>query len=95
MLKRTLSAIILAAAFLANAAIVPSYAQEPSQTGQQQDDKMKDDKMAGDKMQSKKGKHKKAKKSKDADKMDRGRTASYPTAPAQIPACSFPAPGSS
>jgi hypothetical protein len=25
----------------------------------------------------------------------RGRTASYPTAPAQIPACSFPAPGSS
>src|ERR1700674_224538 len=26
---------------------------------------------------------------------DRGRTASYPTAPAQIPACSFPAPGSS
>src|SRR5258705_12637485 len=27
--------------------------------------------------------------------VDRGRTASYPTAPAQIPACSFPAPGSS
>jgi len=26
---------------------------------------------------------------------DRGRTASYPTAPAQIPACGFPAPGSS
>jgi hypothetical protein len=25
----------------------------------------------------------------------RGRTASYPTAPAQIPACGFPAPGSS
>ena len=75
MLKRTLSAIILAAAFLANAAIVPSYAQEPSQTGQQQDnkmkdDKMKDDKMAGDKMQSKKGKHKKSKKSKDAVKME-------------------------
>jgi len=44
MLKRTLSAIILAAAFLASPAIVPSYAQEPSQ-GQQQDDKMKDDKM--------------------------------------------------
>ena len=27
--------------------------------------------------------------------VDRGRTASYPTAPAQIPACGFPAPGSS
>ncbi len=27
--------------------------------------------------------------------VDRGRTASCPTAPAQIPACSFPAPGSS
>jgi len=39
MLKRTLSAIILAAAFLASPAIVPSYAQEPSQTGQQQDDR--------------------------------------------------------
>ena len=26
---------------------------------------------------------------------ERGRTASYPTAPAQIPACGFPAPGSS
>ena len=69
MLKRTLSAIILAAAFLASPAIVPSYAQEPSQ-GQQQDDKMKDDKMAGDKMQGKKGKHKKSKKNKDGDKME-------------------------
>jgi hypothetical protein len=29
------------------------------------------------------------------EKVDRGRTASYPTAPAQIPACGFPAPGSS
>jgi hypothetical protein len=27
--------------------------------------------------------------------VDRGRTASYPTAPAQISACGFPAPGSS
>ena len=51
MLKRTLSAIILAAAFVASPAIVPSFAQEQSQTGQQQDDKMKDDKMAGDKME--------------------------------------------
>jgi hypothetical protein len=29
------------------------------------------------------------------EKVDRGRTASYLTAPAQIPACGFPAPGSS
>jgi diphthamide synthase subunit DPH2 len=27
--------------------------------------------------------------------VERGRTAGYPTAPAQIPACGFPAPGSS
>src|SRR6185369_7573471 len=29
------------------------------------------------------------------EEVERGRTASYPTAPAQIPACGFPAPGSS
>jgi hypothetical protein len=34
MLKRTLSAAILAAALLTGPAIVPSYAQEPAQTGQ-------------------------------------------------------------
>jgi len=29
------------------------------------------------------------------EEVDRGRTASYLTTPAQIPACGFPAPGSS
>jgi len=29
------------------------------------------------------------------EKVERGRTAGYPAAPAQIPACGFPAPGSS
>ncbi len=76
MLKRKLRAAIIAATLLAGSAIVPTFAQEPSQNGQAQeqgdkmkDDRMKDDKMAGDKMESKKGKHKKSKKHKAGDKM--------------------------
>jgi hypothetical protein len=71
MLKSAVSATVLA--LMLGMTIVPSNAQDPVQTNQQQDDKMKDNKMSDDKMmhegmmgnkmpKKKKGKHNTSKK---------------------------------
>lgn len=82
MLKRRLSAAIVAATLLACTAIVPAFAHGSSpnspvaQQDKMKDDKMKQDKMAGDKMagnkmSSKNRRHRRHKKHMGGAKMDK------------------------
>lgn len=82
MLKRRLSAVIIAATLLACTAIVPVFVHGSSpnspvvQQDKMKDDKMKQDKMAGDKMagnkmSSRRHKHRRHRKHKMGGKMDK------------------------